>query len=72
MIPTTPEKLCFSPVEAAKAIGIGRSTLFALLARGELKARKLGTRTLIAASELQRYVESLPAAQFHAHQDDRG
>lgn len=65
-------KLCFSPAEAAKALGIGRSTLFDLLARGEIKARKLGTRTLIPAAELSRYVEDLPEAQFHAHIDERG
>jgi excisionase family DNA binding protein len=72
MFPTTIEKLCFSPADAAKSLGIGRSTLFVLLARGAIRARKLGARTLIPAAELQRYVEELPAAEFHAHQDDRG
>lgn len=67
-----PERLCLSPADAAKALGIGRSTLFGLLARGEIKARKLGTRTLITAAELSRYVEGLPEAQFHAHIDERG
>ena len=69
---TSLERLCFSPADAARALGIGRSTLFGLLARGEIKARKLGTRTLISAAELNRYVESLPEAQFHAHNDERG
>ncbi len=68
----SPERLCLSPTDAAKALGIGRSTLFDLLARGEIKARKLGTRTLIPAAELSRYVERLPEAQFHAHIDKRG
>ncbi len=58
--------LCYSPVEAAKVLGIGRSTLFTLLAKGELKASKLGTRTLIRASELERYLGTLPQAEFHA------
>jgi excisionase family DNA binding protein len=62
-----PTQLCYSPVEAAKNLGIGRSTVFNLLARGELKAVKLGTRTLISAEELQRYLASLPKAEFHAH-----
>ena len=68
----SPERLCLSPTDAAKALGIGRSTLSGLLARGEIKARKLGTRTLITAAELSRYVEGLPEAQFYAHIDQRG
>lgn len=65
-------KLCLSPADAAKALGIGKSTLFAILAAGKIKARKLGTRTLIPAAELSRYVEGLPEAQFHAHVEERG
>jgi excisionase family DNA binding protein len=63
--------ICYSPSDAAKALGIGKSTLFNILARGEIKARKLGTRTLISAAELSRYVETLPDAKFHAHQEAR-
>ena len=63
--PTTP--LCYSPLQAAKLLNIGRTTLFALLGRGEIKARKLGTRTLIPATELSRYIDSLPLAEFRAH-----
>ena len=58
--------LCYAPNDAAKVLGIGRSTLFSLLARGELSARKLGTRTLITAAELERYLTGLPKAEFHA------
>jgi len=68
---STSEAICYSPADAAKALSIGKSTLFAMLARGEIKARKLGTRTLISAAELNRYVETLPEAQFHAHQEAR-
>lgn len=68
---STSETICYSPANAAKALSIGRSTLFGLLARGEIKAHKLGTRTLISAAELNRYVETLPDAQFHAHQEAR-
>ena len=55
---------CYSLAEAAKTLGIGRSTLFGILASGEIKALKLGNRTLITGTELARYVESLPQAQF--------
>lgn len=69
--PTLTDPICLSPSEAAKAIGISKSTLFNLLARGEIKAKKLGSRTLITAAELNRYVETLPDAQFHAHIEGR-
>lgn len=66
-----PGRLCFSTADAARTLGIGRSTLFELLARRQIKARELGTRTLIPAAELSRYVESLPEARFHAHINER-
>ncbi len=56
--------LCYSPQEAAKLLGVGRTTIFALLGRREITARKLGTRTLIPAAELARYLDSLPEAHF--------
>ena len=61
------ERLSHSPNDAAKILGIGRSTIFNLLARGELTALKLGTRTLITTAELERYLASLPQAEYHAH-----
>lgn len=65
-------QLAYSPTEAAKVLGIGRSTLFKLLANGDLSARKLGTRTLLSTDELQRYLASLPKAEFNAHNSERG
>jgi excisionase family DNA binding protein len=65
-------QLSYSPNDAAKVLGIGRSTLFNLLAHGQIAARKLGTRTLIPAAELERYLASLPQAEFHASLSDRG
>jgi excisionase family DNA binding protein len=64
-------QIAYSPVEAAKVLGIGRSTIFNLLAHGELVAVKLGTRTLIPTAELERYLASLPKAEFHSHISER-
>jgi excisionase family DNA binding protein len=47
--------------EAVRASGVGRSTIYAELASGRLVARKLGRRTLVMSSELERWLESLPA-----------
>lgn len=60
---STLDKLAYSIVEAARVAGIGRSTLYEALAAGELKAVKLGRRTLIPADELRRFLAALPPAR---------
>jgi excisionase family DNA binding protein len=45
--------------EAWEIIGIGRTMLYELIAKGEIKTVKIGRRTLIAHDELARYVASL-------------
>jgi excisionase family DNA binding protein len=50
----------YTIAQAAKAAGIGRSTLYAELSAGKLQARKLGRRTLILASDLSCWLSSLP------------
>jgi excisionase family DNA binding protein len=45
-------RISYSPVEAAKVLGVSRAYMYVLLARGEIPARKIGTRTLIAAADL--------------------
>jgi excisionase family DNA binding protein len=57
------EKLAFSVAEAIRVTGIGRSTLYALMSSGKLRAIKLGSRTLIPAEELRRFMKALPPAR---------
>lgn len=52
-------KLLYSVTEGAQRLGIGRSMMYELLARGEVAAVKIGRRTLIADTELVRYVATL-------------
>jgi excisionase family DNA binding protein len=52
----------FSPDEAAKAYGVGRSLIYEHLAAGLLTAKKAGARTLIATSVLDAWFENLPAS----------
>lgn len=49
-------KLLFSLEEAGEALNLSRATLYRLLSRGQLKGLKVGRRTLLAASELERFV----------------
>lgn len=46
-----------SVATVAKRIGISKSGVYNLLAAGQLSAFKIGHRTLIAESELQRFVK---------------
>ncbi len=39
--------IAVSPGEAARLAGVGRTTLYAALAKGDLKSLKIGTRRLI-------------------------
>ena len=45
-------RISYSPVEAAKVLGVSRAFMYVLLARREIPARKIGTRTLIADADL--------------------
>lgn len=60
----TPDPLAHSIDGATKALNCGRTKLYQLLAEGRIKAKKLGSKTLIPHSELARLLESLPDADF--------
>lgn len=45
--------------EAARLIGIARSMLYEMLARGEIQSFKVGRRRLILMKELERHVTAL-------------
>lgn len=44
--------------DAARRIGVSRTRLFGLFQTGEITPIKVGGRTLVAESELQRFVNS--------------
>jgi excisionase family DNA binding protein len=46
--------------EACMVAGIGRTRLYDAIARGILKARKHGKRTLILRSDLLEFLKALP------------
>jgi excisionase family DNA binding protein len=49
-----------SIIEAARTAGIGRTSIYEALSSGDLKARKLGRRTVILNSDLRAWLASLP------------
>lgn len=46
----------FSILDAAKCIGVGRSTIYELIAAGKLKKFNIGKRVLIAKKEIERFI----------------
>ena len=48
------DRLAYSPTEFAEAIGVTRQHVHNLIARGELRAVKVGRCTRIPASEVSR------------------
>jgi len=51
-------RLAYSPSEGAQVLSISRSKIYELIAVGDLKVIKLGSRTLILHSELVRFLAS--------------
>lgn len=43
--------------EAAKALGLGRTTVYALIREGRLEIVKLGRRTLVKTESIHRLIE---------------
>lgn len=48
--------------ETLKVVPVGRTTLYGEIAAGRLKARKIGRRTVILASDLNAWLASLAVA----------
>lgn len=49
--------------EAVRRSSISRSKLYVELKEGRLKARKLGTRTIVLASDLSAWLTALPTVR---------
>ena len=50
--------LAYSIAEACALSSVGRTTLYAAIARGDLKTHKVGRRTLISAQDLKSWLDS--------------
>jgi excisionase family DNA binding protein len=55
-------KILFSVEDAAIALSMGRTSIFALIRSGDIHAVKIGKRRLVAASELEAFALRLQEA----------
>lgn len=51
------DKLLLRPIEAAEAIGIGRSKIYELLASGELPSIRIGGSVRVPVDALRAWIE---------------
>lgn len=58
------EPLAYRIKDARRAIGVGTTRLYELIGTGVLDARKAGSRTVITADSLRRYIADLPKADI--------
>jgi excisionase family DNA binding protein len=52
------EPLAISIGETAKVLGLGRTSIYAMIGDGRLQAFKLGRRTLIKTASIRRLVDT--------------
>jgi excisionase family DNA binding protein len=64
------EQLMYRPAEAARGLGIGRTSVFALLKSGRLRSVKLGDARYITAEALRAFVRELEFQQQTASRPD--
>jgi len=57
--------LALSITEACSASRIGRTTLYSAINAGELRARKVGRRTVVLHQDLVDWLASRPGARDH-------
>jgi excisionase family DNA binding protein len=54
-----PPRLLLTPEECALALGIGRTRIYDLIARGVLASVRIGKSRRIAIGDLERFIDSL-------------
>lgn len=60
------DQLLYRPEDAARLLDIGRSTLFELLASGEVPSVRIGRSRRVPRAALEAYVERLSCATHSA------
>jgi excisionase family DNA binding protein len=59
-----PDPLAFTIRQAITTSGVRKTSLYAAIKRGDLRAKKSGRRTLILRADLHAWLEQLPALEL--------
>jgi excisionase family DNA binding protein len=55
------QKLFYTISDTCRLLSVGRTKLYELIGSGEIPVRKLGKKSLVAAADLTRWADRLPA-----------
>jgi excisionase family DNA binding protein len=58
-------QMAYSIQQLGEITGVGRTTIYAAIRNGHLKARKIGRRTVILHDDLHAFLKSLPQIAVH-------
>ncbi len=58
------DQLAYRIDDACRALGLGKTTLYALIGEGLIEARICGGRTLVLGESLRQFLASLPKAEI--------
>ncbi|HEX4246600.1 MAG TPA: helix-turn-helix domain-containing protein [Pseudonocardia sp.] len=58
-----PKRVLLTPEEAGEALGVGRTTIYALLRTGDLESVQIGRLRRISLSAVEAYAEQLTKAR---------
>jgi excisionase family DNA binding protein len=65
-------QLAYTVDEACRQLGCKRTTLYLAISNRELDARKIGSRTIITSSSLERYFATRPRAEIRCKSRTKG
>lgn len=60
------DQLLYTINQCCRLTAIGRTKFYELVASGDIPIRKVGKKTLVAAADLKRWAERLPAIEAAA------
>ncbi len=66
------DQLLYTVNQCCRLAAIGRTKFYELIANGEIPIRKVGKKTLVAAADLKRWADQLPAAESNRNESRRG
>jgi excisionase family DNA binding protein len=65
------DQLLYTIPQCCRLAAIGRTKFYELIASGEIPVRKVGKKSLVAAADLKRWADRLPAIDIKLKPADR-